>query len=537
MLDILSRRAVSSPHPSDSLITPGVQVPTAVVKEPQGEQSADVLMAIDLVEYAMVAEMSEVEGLEPRSLVEVKRSLDWLFWEKAIFEELKTLEEAGTWELIDPPAGANIVGSKWVFCVKKDAAGHVVQFKACLVAQGFSQVPGVDYFDTFAPVAKLASIRTVLAMAAKLNFELHQIDIKSAYLNGELTEAENIYMKQPPGYSAPNSSGKVCHLMKTLYGLKKSGRRWYQKLVEILVKHLEFVRSNVDQAVFYHHGGHNGHTTIIVVVHVDDCTITASALSLVIVFKCEITQYVEITDLGELHWLLSIEIRHDCDHKTIHLSQRLYIDSIITWYNFQDLKPVSMPIETSNRLSTSQAPATTLEIAKMHNIPYLEAVGSLMYTSFGTRPDISFAIQMVSHFSKNPGLTHWDAVKHIFHYLKDTTNLWLTYGMVKDNLVGYADADGSMAEDRHTISGYAFMLHSGAVSWSAKWQEIISLSTTESEYVAITHAAKEGLWIRSLLSQLFPGKLDSTTLFSDNQSAVALAKDHQYHACTKHINI
>jgi len=197
MLDILSGHAVSSPHPSDSLIMPGVQVPT-VVEEPEGESTTVALMAVDLVEYAMVAEMSDGEGLEPRSLAEAKRSLDWLFWEKAIFEELKTLEEAGTWELVDPPAGANIIGLKWVFRMKKDASGHVVRFKACLVAQGFSQVLGVDYFDTFAPVAKLALIRTVLVMAARLDYELHQIDIKSTYLNRELTEDENIFMKQPP---------------------------------------------------------------------------------------------------------------------------------------------------------------------------------------------------------------------------------------------------------------------------------------------------------------------------------------------------
>jgi hypothetical protein len=236
VLEILSGRAVSSSRPSDPIIAPGIQVPTAVVEEPEGEETPDVLMADNFVEYAMVADMSEVEGLEPHSLAEAKRGPDWLFWEKAIFEELRTLKEAGTWELVDAPSGANIVGSKWAFRVKKDAAGHVVRFKARLVAQGFSQVPGVDYFDTFAPVAKLVSIRTVLAMATKLDFELHQIDIKSAYLNGELTKDENIFMKQPPGYPAPNSSGKVCHLLKTLYGLKQSGRRWYQKLVEILVK-------------------------------------------------------------------------------------------------------------------------------------------------------------------------------------------------------------------------------------------------------------------------------------------------------------
>ena len=150
---------MSSSRTSDPLVAPGVQVPAVVVEE---HEAPDMLMAIDLVEYALVAEMSEVEGLEPQSLAEAKRGRDWPFWEKAIFEELKTLEEAGTWELVDLPAGANLVGSKWVFQVKKDASGHVVCFKARLVAQGFSQVPGVDYFDTFAPVAKLASIRTVL---------------------------------------------------------------------------------------------------------------------------------------------------------------------------------------------------------------------------------------------------------------------------------------------------------------------------------------------------------------------------------------
>jgi hypothetical protein len=173
----------------------------------------------------------------------------------------------------------------------------------------------------------------------------------------------------------------------------------------------------------------------------------------------------------------------------------------------------------------------------MRNIPYHEAVGSLMYASLGTRPDITYAVQAVSRFSKNPGLPHWDAVKRIFRYLKGTKELWLSYGGKGMELTGYADADGNMAEDHHAISGYAFLLHGGTISWSTKRQEIISLSTTESEYVAATYAAKEALWLRSLLSQLFDTNLEATTLFSDNQSAIALTKDHQYHARTKHIDI
>ena len=189
------------------------------------------------------------------------------------------------------------------------------------------------------------------------------------------------------------------------------------------------------------------------------------------------------------------------------------------------------------RLTSAQSPSTTEEIAAMRNIPYHEAVGSLMYATLGTRPDICFAVQTVSRFNSKPGLAHWEAVKRIFRYLKGTRDLWLAYGGAKKEMLGYADADGSMGEDRKAISGYAFLVNGGAVSWSAKRQELISLSTTESKYIAATYAAKEALWLRQLILQLFGIILDATTLFSDNQSAIALTKEHQYHARTKHIDV
>ena len=170
-------------------------------------------------------------------------------WERAIHKELSVLEAARTWELVDVPEEANIVGSKWVFHAKKDAASIVVHYKACLVAQGFSQVPGIDYFDMFAPVACLLSIRVVLSIVAVNDYEIHQIDIKGAYLNGILTSNEVIFMKQPSGYT--ESPGKVCRLHKTMYGLKQSGRHWYQRLAEIMVTHLKFSQCKVDQAIFY----------------------------------------------------------------------------------------------------------------------------------------------------------------------------------------------------------------------------------------------------------------------------------------------
>lgn len=345
-------------------------------------------------------------------------------------------------------------------------------------------------------------------------------------------------MRQPPGYaSRDHPTSYVCRLRKTLYGLKQSGRRWYQKLVQILVDSLGFTRCEVDQAVFFKREGNSDLT--IVVVHVDDCTIAASALSLVMDLKARLREHVEITDLGELHWLLGIEVKREKEKRTISLSQRSYIESIIRRFGFEDSKPISTPMDPNTKISTAQSPSTGPQYATMRNIPYREAVGALMYAMLGTRPDISFAVTTVSKFSSNPGMAHWEAVKRIYRYLLGTKELWLSYGGVAKELVGYADADGSMSEDRRATSGYAFLVDGGAVSWSTKRQEIVSLSTTESEYIAATHASKEALWLRSLISQVFgPFPLDTaTTLFSDNQSAIALSKDHQYHARTKHIDV
>ena len=219
----------------------------------------------------------------------------------------------------------------------------------------------------------MASIWTVLAIAAAENLEIHQIDIKGTDLNGELTDDERIYMKQPPGYPVSPNSSDVLLLLKTLYGLKQAGRHWYQKLVEIM-EALGFKRCDVDQAVFY---CKKGSTLIIVLVHIDDCTITGTSITLIHRFKIEIAKYVSITDLGELHWILGMEVKHIRENHTIYLSQKSYIESMLRRYSFEDLKPVSLPMETSIQLTSAQSPSTMQEIAHMCNIPYQEAVDRL----------------------------------------------------------------------------------------------------------------------------------------------------------------
>ena len=346
------------------------------------EDSDDVLCAINLA-MAMEGATAESEALEQSSLAEARRRPDWLQWEAGIKEELATLQAAGTWELVDIPRGANIVGSKWVFRAKKDAAGHVVRHKAHLVTQGYLQVKGVNYFDTFALVATLASIRTVLTMEARSNLELHQINIKGTYLNGTLTNDEVIYMQQPPGFESTDHPHKVCRLRKTLYSLKQSRRRWYQRLVEILVNELGFTQCSVDQAVYFR--WRTPGELIIVVVHVDDCTIAAKSLNEIDEFKRDVRKHVEITDLGELHWLLGIEVTRNRDECTISLCQRPYLKSIVHRFGFDELKPVSNLMELSTKLHSGQSLSTGTEYAAMCHIPYCKAVGSLMYASLATR--------------------------------------------------------------------------------------------------------------------------------------------------------
>jgi reverse transcriptase-like protein len=222
-----------------------------------------------------------------------------LLWEKVIQDKLATLKATGTWRLEGAPPNANIISSKWVFKAKKDAAGNIAWYKAGLVAQGFSQIDGVNYDDTYTPVAHLVSSHAIIAMANHLHLELHQVDIKGAYLNGVLNEGEVLYMWHPPGYKSHDAGNCILHLMKTLYGLKQSGHHWYQKLSSIFIS-LGFQQCSVDQAIFHKSDKCKKELTI-VAVHMDDCTIIASSACLVEDFKAGLHRHIEVTDLGALH--------------------------------------------------------------------------------------------------------------------------------------------------------------------------------------------------------------------------------------------
>jgi transposase InsO family protein len=481
-------------------------------------------------EELMEAALTETPG-DPKTLAQARSRSDWPQWQQAMDREIKALEDAGTWITVPRPPGKNIVSSKWVFRIKRKADGTIEKHKARLVARGFTQRYGVDYFDTFSPVARLASFRTILALAARNDWDIDTFDFNGAYLNGELSSNEDIFMQEPPGYTTEGEHVK--HLKKSLYGLKQAGRKWYDTLCRALTD-LGFRVNDADPGVFS--ARNNEHTTILA-VHVDDCLITGSSPSIISDYKRKLHSRYSLTDLGPIHWLLGIKITRDRNAHTISLSQTTYIDTILSKFSLSEAKPVPTPIVPGATFSKADAPSDATSAAHMSKTPYREAVGSLMYAAVATRPDITFAISTLSQFLDNPGELHWEAVKRVFRYLAGTKTHSLTYGNEHHDLLGYTDADGASQEHRHAISGFAFLIDGAAVSWTSKKQELVTLSTAESEYVAATHAAKECIWLRRLIKPLFGPALTPTTLHCDNQAALHLATEDNYHARTKHIDI
>jgi hypothetical protein len=474
---------------------------------------------------------------EPHSVEDAKCLPKWPQWQAAMEEEMRRIKELGTWVLVPKPAEVNVVGCKWVYKLKRDAKGNITRYKARLVAQGFTQVPGVDYVDTFAPVAKFSTLRVLLALAAHNDWEVHQMDVKNAYLNGTLTET--IFMRQPPGFIDAGNPKHVCRLVRGLYGLRQSGRVWYQMLTHAF-KDLRFAVCAVDHTVFVSQGVE---AKVIVGASTDDLLMISESLDRLERVKRGLEKHFEMTDLGEVHWLLGVEIRHDRANRTLSLSQGAYTKTILARFNLENASTVAMPMDPGQRLSKTQSPSTQEEIEDMADVPYRELVGSLMYAAVATRPDIAHAITALSQFLENPGRAHWQAVQRVLKYLKGMADYVLMYGLEKGvgmpegSPVGYTDSDFASQEHRHSVSGYAFLVHGGAVSWSSKTQAIIALSSTEAEYIAGTHAAKEAKWLSMLLADIGMGPPRPFPLFADNLSAIALTKDNAFHSRTKHIDI
>lgn len=470
-----------------------------------------------------MATTGEVE-CDPTTIEETRTREDSMQWNSAIKSELDSLIENKTWIAASLPAGRKAIKSKWVFNTKRDKDGNILKYKARLVAKGCSQKYGVDYNEVFSPVVRYTSIRFLIALSVKLNMKIDQMDAVTAFLQSDLSE--EIYMELPGGCGA--DSGKICKLNKAIYGLKQSGREWNMKLEKTL-KSSGLVKSKMDPCVFY-----NKNLQLIVAVYVDDILVFWKSAESRDKLKKVLCGAFKMKDLGRANSCIGLNITYDNENGGIWLDQEKYTQDILQRFGMWNSKPVSTPSDVNQKLSATMC----AEGEEIDNIPYQEAVGSLLYLAQGTRPDIAFAVNDVSRFNAKHAKAHWIAVKRIFRYLKGTFNYKIFFAR-DGELQGYTDADwASDIDKRRSCTGYVFTLCGGAISWNSKRQSTVALSSMEAEYMALSAASQEAIWLKQF-GQDFDTNIKSNPvqIACDNQSAIAVAESNCYRARTKHIDI
>lgn len=445
-------------------------------------------------------------------------------WKNAVEEEKLSLMENKTWESIAKPKGVKMIDSKWVFTLKTDEHGQPLKYKARLVARGFMQKPGIDYEETYSPVAKLATIRIFLAICLQKSFFIEQLDVKTAFLNGNLKE--DVYLKIPEGFQAPE--GHIFKLNKSLYGLKQSPRCWNQRFNEF-VETLGFVRSKSDACLYVLRI--NEHEMIYLLLYVDDILIAAANMKTLRFIINHLKNEFKMKEMGVVNNFLNIQIKYDRENGIMELSQKAAIKKLLEKFNMINCRSSKTPMEPNLVLQ----PTTK---RKKFDYPYREVIGSIMYIMLSTRPDVCFAISYLSRFQDKFDEQHWNHLKQLLKYLKGTLDFSLIFKRSNGNpIVGYVDADFARdTVDRKSTSGFLYEIYGCTILWCSKKQPIVTRSTTEAEYVAASFAVCEGLWIKQILQDLCIAIHGPITIYEDNQSCIKTA-ENQESKLSKHIDV
>jgi hypothetical protein len=450
-------------------------------------------------------------------------------WKKAMDKEIKSIQDLETWELVPRPKDNKVIGSRWIFKIKRHADGTIERYKARFCAKGYTQKFGIDYNETFAPVVKHSSIRALLAIAAEKDWEIYQFDINTAFLYGIIDT--DIYMEQPDGYIDKSKPNYVCKLKKSLYGTKQAARQWNQRIHKHMIK-FKFIQAQADHCVYTlikddHY--------IIVIIYVDDLIVMATNKTLINQVRNQLKTEFDIKELGELKYCLGIEVIRDRKSKTIKINQEAMIKRVSERFGVQECKNVYIPADANSRLIKPSDEDKDQSSGK----PYRELVGSLMYIMVCTRPDISNAVGEVSRFCDGFGTTHWQAAIKILKYLKTTKSMSLTFDGNKGKVVK-AYADASWASDQDTgrsVTGYVITINESSVSWKSQRQSTVAMSSTEAEYMALFAVVQEVIWIKRLLNEISSDYLkQGIIVYQDNKSAISLASNPTQHSRTKHIN-
>ena len=447
-------------------------------------------------------------------------------WKAAMNEEMRSLQKNETWELVNLPPGKKSVGCRWVYTVKYKADGSIERFKARLVAKGYTQTYGIDYTETFAPVAKINTVRVLLSLAANLDWPLQQFDVKNAFLHGELTE--EVYMDLPPGCMATEQQcHKVCRLKKSLYGLKQSPRAWFGRFTKAM-KAFGYSQSNSDHTLFLKK--QQGKITALI-VYVDDMVVTGNDSEERKALQEYLSREFEMKDLGPLKYFLGIEVSRS--KMGIFLSQRKYTLDLLHETGMSRCQPIDTPMEEGLKLQL-EPDQTPVDKGR-----YQRLVGRLMYLAH-TRPDLAYAVSVVSQYMHNPGEQHMNAVMRILRYLKGAPGRGILFKKNSkcESIDTYTDADwaGSI-DDRRSTSGYFTFVGGNLVTWRSKKQNVVARSSAEAEFRSMALGLCEALWLRFLLQDLGYPPTEPIQLFCDNKAACDIAHNPVQHDRTKHVEV
>ena len=486
---------------------------------------------------ACAAEIAESFNGDPKSHREAMSRPDAEKWRKAELEEMNSIARAGTWELVELPADRKAIDCKWVYRTKFDQDGKIEREKARLVAKGYTQRHGIDYDETFSPVLRYSSLRALLALTAYYDLEAHQMDVKTAFLNGAIDY--EIYMKQPDGHEVQGKENLVCKLKKSLYGLKQAGRTWYERINSELER-MKFTRLQTEHCTYIKQ---TNESIVVIGLYVDDLVLISNSLDELSTIKKQLAAIFEMKDLGNAKFVLGIKIERDRTNKTLSISQSEYINNVVRKFGMEDSRRETYtPMNPGMRLVKSGLFGED-ESKSVDATQYQAAVGSIMYAMLGTRPDIGFSISRLAQYSNDPREQHWNAVKQLVRYLATTANYCLTYkgggnNTTEPELTVYTDSDWAADYDtRRSTTGYLFQLAGGAISWKSKRQPTVALSTTEAEYMAACEATRETINWRMFFGELGFDTGNPTIIKSDNQGSIALGKNPEHHSRSKHIDI
>lgn len=431
---------------------------------------------------------TELAAVEPVTIEQAFTSKEWTLVAQ---QEYEALMKNHTWDLVPLPADRKAVGCKWLFKLKKNPDGTIAWYKGRLVVKGYLQEAGIDFQDTFSLVVKPMTIRVVLSLAIKLEWQLRQVDINNAFLNGELSE--EIYMTQPLGFEQHSNNGLlVCRLKKALYGLKQTPRAWFSKLREFLLSS-QFVCAKSDASLFVKK---TDGVILYVLVYVDDIIITGNHQQSIDKFVSSLDTQFALKDLGPLGYFLGIEVTPTAEG--LFLNQTKYIHDLLRKASMDHANSSPTLMIASSKLSLNDGCMIENEAE------YCSIVGALQYVVI-TRPDITFAMNKVCQFMHRPLDQHFKAVKRILRYLQGTIDYGIQFTKKTSlDVVGYFDANwGTDIDDRQSTTGFCIFLGGNPVAWGSKKQSVVSRSTAEAEYRGLAHTVAEVVWLESLLKELY----------------------------------